>query len=342
MRNKEIDKYFDLLCNNDYPTFLNKYLEVKELVRLKQIGQFCGCDYTKIFNIKYWYSRFDHSVATALMTWNFTKSKAQTLAALFHDLGTPAFSHSIDFMLGDSVNQESSEISVKDIINNSVEIKKLLIIDNIDINLIYDLSMYTIIENKKPKLCVDRLDGILHTVLIWLNTWSLEEVSKLYKKIAVLTNEYNELELGFNKEKDGEKFFNAVYEYSIVLQQNEDKFILQYIGDAVKYLIDKKIIEYKDLYILSEKQIIKLFEKHIKSWKSFAKAKNIVRTEDKPILNYFVSVDSKKRNVIPLCKINDKIIRLDKISNKVDKKIKYYNEYFDSKYSYIDKIKEFN
>ena len=125
-QNEEIKKYYNILCNGNYPSFINKYLKVKELERLKEIGQFCGCDYNKLYNIKYWYSRYDHSIAVALMTWNFTKDKTQTIAALFHDLGTPAFSHCIDYLFGDSVKQESSEKSVFEIINKSIEIKKLL------------------------------------------------------------------------------------------------------------------------------------------------------------------------------------------------------------------------
>jgi HD superfamily phosphohydrolase len=38
-----------------------------------------------------------------------TKDKKQTLCALFHDLGTPAFSHVVDFMFNDPTNQASSE-----------------------------------------------------------------------------------------------------------------------------------------------------------------------------------------------------------------------------------------
>lgn len=85
------------------------------------------------------------------MMWNFTKNKKQTLAALFHDLGTPAFSHSIDFLLNDPLIKKVCELNVKDIINNSVEIRKLLKEDNINIEDVNDVSKYTVMENKKPK-----------------------------------------------------------------------------------------------------------------------------------------------------------------------------------------------
>lgn len=51
----------------------------------------CGCDYTNLFPRHEWYSNLDHSVGVALIIWNFTHDKKQTLAGLFHDIATPVF-----------------------------------------------------------------------------------------------------------------------------------------------------------------------------------------------------------------------------------------------------------
>ena len=73
----------------------------------------------------------DHSVGVALIIWNFTKDKKQTLAGLFHDIATPIFKHCIDFMNGDYETQESTEELTTCIIKNSKEIMALLERDNI-------------------------------------------------------------------------------------------------------------------------------------------------------------------------------------------------------------------
>jgi hypothetical protein len=337
--NEELNKYFDVLCNGNYPEFIEKYFETKELKRLKEVGQFCGCDYNRLYNIRYWYSRFDHSVATALITWNLTKDKTQTLAALFHDLGTPIFSHCIDFMLGDSINQETSERSVKDVIMDSPDICKLLELDEINLNNVADVSIYPIIENEKPKLCADRLEGVLHTVLIWLNTWQLEKVKTVYKSIQILINEEGNPEIGFKDIKSAENFFKAVYEYSIALQSNEDKFTMQYIADSVKQLIDNNRIRKADLYKLSEKDVVNILKDSIKSWKVFSQANVIERTNEKPENFYYVSVDTKKRYVIPLCIFDGKPTRLDKVSTETKSLLSKYKIFEDSKYSYVKGIK---
>ena len=331
----------NILCNNEYPEFINKYLEVKELKRLKRIGQFCGCDYSKLFSINTWYSRFDHSISVALIVWNFTKDKKETLAALFHDLGTPAFSHCIDFLMGDSVNQESSERSVKDIILKSKQIIKLLKEDNISIEDVTDLSKYPVLENKSPKLCADRLDGVLHTVLIWIHTYSLEEIKEIFKGITILTNEEGIKELGFNKLDSALKFMDAVYQYSIVLQENEDKYIMSYFSTSIKKIVDLNIIKIDDLYLLNEKKIIELLEQNIKSFNLFRNSTKIIRSNKEHSKYFSVSLPTKKRFVMPLCKINNETPRLDKISKKVEELSNNYNNFKDTKYCYIENI-DFN
>ncbi len=68
----------------------------------------CGNDYTNLFPKHPWHSNLDHSVGVALILWNFTHDKKQTLAGLFHDIATPTFKHCIDFMIGDYQKQEST------------------------------------------------------------------------------------------------------------------------------------------------------------------------------------------------------------------------------------------
>ena len=103
--NKEVYiKYLNSICK--IPRFLNKYLEVPCLVRLKNIGYFCGMDYASknIYNFSEYISRYDHSLTTALLTYKLTKNKTKTLASLFHDIATPCFSHVIDYMNKDYEN----------------------------------------------------------------------------------------------------------------------------------------------------------------------------------------------------------------------------------------------
>ena len=321
------------IFTEDYPLFIDKYLELPEFKRIDNIGIFCGADYVKYARIKFWYSRLDHSKTVALMTYHFTHNKAMTLAALFHDLGTPCFSHCIDYLLGDAVNQESSEKSICEVIDNSNEIKKYLEFDEVSIDELNDISKFTIVENKKPKLCVDRLDGVLSTCFIWIRTISLNEIKEIYNDMQVLTNEENELEIGFKSKEIAEKFFECSYDYSIALQKNEDKFMMQFIADMLKKLIDNKKIKLQDLYELKEKDIVKILSQY-QNWNIFSELDGIDRSDIMPNC-YYTSVMAKKRYTNPLCGNN----RITNISNKCAEMLKYYENFEDTKYAYSKKIK---
>lgn len=143
----------------------------------------CGTIYSKMYN-QTWYSSLDHSIAVALIIWNFTKDKKQTLAGLFHDIATPVFKHTIDFMNGDYEVQESTEELTTKIIENSQEIMSLLNRDNIKVEEIDDYHIYPIADNDTPQLAADRLEYTLSNGLgVTEKLWALEyaNISKCFK-----------------------------------------------------------------------------------------------------------------------------------------------------------------
>lgn len=82
--NKLIKDYFNILSPN-YPEWLNEYIETERMLKQQYISVTCGKIYSKLFDYND-YSSLDHSIAVALIIWNFTHDKKQTLAGLFHDI----------------------------------------------------------------------------------------------------------------------------------------------------------------------------------------------------------------------------------------------------------------
>lgn len=327
------DLYQDIFINK-YPIFIDKYFKLDEFKRIDNIGIFCGADYVKYMNIKFWYSRLDHSKTVALMTYYFTHDKEQTLVALFHDLGTPCFSHCIDYLLGDTINQESSEKNIYDVIKNSNKIKTYLEFDGVNIEKFKRLRNYSILDNERPKLCTDRLDGILSTCYMWIQTMNLDEIREIFNDMIIMKNENNEEEIGFKTKKICEKFFKGVYDYSIALQKNEDKYLMQFIADSLKKLISENKLSLDELYKLKESDIVTKLSCY-NSWKIFSQLNGIERSTIKPD-NYYVNVESKKRFAIPLC--NGK--RITDISEYAYKLLEDYKQFKDTKYVYSKKIKQ--
>lgn len=332
-----LEEYIKVFIDKDYPEFIDKYLTTKTMNRIKYISQFCGCDYTNLYSPLFFYSRFDHSLSVAHMTWHFTHDKKTTIAALLHDCGTPCFAHCIDYVFGDFVKQESSEKSIVKMLKEDKELCNYLKQDDIKMEDLECLNFYPLLDNKIPKLCTDRLDGVLHTVYIWLHTHPLKEIKEVYNNIVVLENEEGEKELGFTDRNIALKFVKMVSIYAKELQGNTDKFVMKYISDIVKIAVNKRLITLEELYIKKEREMIDIFAK-ISSWKKFQKATTLIKTENKP-KNYFISFDTKRRNVIPLIRENNKVRRISEIVEEAKKIYQDYECYQDSKYAYLEEIK---
>lgn len=339
-------QYRDIVCEDRNTSFLNKYLELPELRRLNNIHQFCGCDYTNIHDsIISEYTRLDHSLVVSKMTYHFTKNKKASIAALFHDVLTPAFAHANDFRKGDAKNQESSETNEYNTFTISKELIEYLNKDGISIEDIFNIEKYPILENSSPKLCTDRLDGVIHTNLIWRPYWSITDIRRIYNNIIVLKNENNISEIGFKDIELAEEFGNGIFKYAKVLQLHETNYSLQFVSDVLQSLIDEKIITEEDIHKnLSEDEIeyIILNSRLKEVWKKFNSSQNVIRCNKKPKDIYYFSSETevKKRVVDPLCLYNGNVYRLSEISNMFNSKLQEYYAFKDSKYCYVKGIRK--
>lgn len=257
-RNKNIQEYIDMF--GDIPQFLEKYLKLRILTRLKKIGYFCGMDYASphIYMFEYKISRFDHSLTTALMTWKYSKDKKATLSALFHDVSTPCFSHVIDYMNKDYENQESTEENTESILRNCKSLKKLLKEDNISLEDILDFKKFTIVDNHRPKLCADRVDGLILTSLGWTKTLTMPEIQDILNGIKVMKNEDDEKELGVTTPELAIKLCDLNREIDILCHSNEDNYMMELLAEITRYAIDKNYITYDNLYEYTEEKLMKI------------------------------------------------------------------------------------
>ena len=304
--NTTIRNYFKILVD-EIPYFLYEYINTPELQRIGKIGMNCGTDYTKIFNNKFFYSRLDHSIGVALIIWNFTKDKKQTLAGLFHDIATPCFSHCIDFLHKDYKNQEVTEADTRKIIEKSQEIQSLLKKDNILIDEVCDYKIYPIADNDTPRLSADRLEYTLSSGLSFTKEWNVSDIKEMYSNLTILSNEDNITELGFNDKEIAEKFVNGASKMWMVFQGNKDKLVMQFIADSIKIAIDKNVIKEVDLYKYSEAEIIDKVlnckeDKLSTNFRNFMESTDICEGLNPPKDNYYIGFDVKKRYINPLVK----------------------------------------
>lgn len=339
--NEMIKQYFSIL-SEEIPDFLYDYVNTTEMQKQNGISVTCGTIYSKLFGERIWYSSLDHSVGVALIIWHFTKNKKQTLAGLFHDISTPAFKHCIDFMNGDYKKQESTEDSTVQTISNSKEIMALLIRDNIKLEEVSDYHIYPIADNDTPQLSADRLEYTLSNGFgVQIPLWDLEEIKSIYENIEIQTNEENIEELGFKNIEIAERFVEVMSKLAESYIWNKTKLSMQFLADTMKEMSQAGFITKQDLYELSEKQIIEKIEKceYHNIAKRFEIWKNVEQIEecDEPVEGaYCVSINAKKRYIVPLVKQENEFIRIKEISPKAKKDIETFLNYNPKKYACLD------
>ena len=257
-----LEFYLNELDYKNMPYFLAKYLYVPSLTRLKNIGYFCGMDYASkdIYNFSEKITRFDHSLTTALLTYKLTNDKKATIAALFHDVATPCFSHVIDYMNKDYDKQESTEIFTEKILREDKYLKERLKEDNISIEDIINYKKYSIVDNHRPKLCADRLDGIILNAIGWTKNITKDDIKNILKDITIIKNESNELEIGFNNLKVAKKVIDINKKIDDYCHSITDNYMMELLAKITKFAIDKKYIKYKDLYYYNEDELFKILD----------------------------------------------------------------------------------
>ena len=347
-----IEEYYKILCP-EFPNFLKKYIELPIMQRLSGIGLLCGTDWTSLYKNRFFYSRLDHSVGVALIIWNFTKDKTQTIAGLLHDVSTTVFSHVSDFRKGDALTQTSTEEPTTKMILSDSALCKLLESDGIEPKDVVDYHIYPIADNEIPSLSADRLEYMYPSGLALDGSWTFEEIAKTYNDLIILKNEENKEELGFKTIEMAELYCKKFCMIGHILQLNENKLSLQLLSQIMSKAVELDVLQEEDFMTLSESKIIEKIESFISKktlsmeeqkfatmYNTFRKMTKVEHTSQKlPEDEYFcVSLKVKQRYINPLVKVganSQQAKRLSEVSDFANKLIKDFLEYEDTKFGCV-------
>ena len=338
----ETQKRYIKVLSKEIPSFLLDYLETEPMKRIDTVGCGCGTDYVKMFEKKFYYTNLYHSLAVALIIWNFTHDKAQTLAGLFHDISTPALKHCVDFMNGDYEKQESTEELTTKMIAESDEIMSLLERDGLTLDQVKDYHIYPIADNGTPRLCADRLEYTFSHGYCSDSVWDIDEVEKIYENIVVLQNEEGEDELGFKNVEAAESFIKGASILWRFWVDANDKLTMQMYADLMRRMSEHGEITIEDLYKVPEKEIINRIENSKidevrNTFKLFKEQKQAYESDEYIENKYCRSVKSKRRYVNPLVEdSNGNAKRGKDVSELINNQIEDYLKFDTKEYLYFD------
>lgn len=284
----------------ELPAFLAPFLALPELERLRRVGMNCGCEYTSFprFVGLPESSRYHHSLGAALITWHFTGEKAPTLAALFHDIATPVFAHTVDFLRGDYLTQEATEDGTGEMLRRSGALSKLLAPFGLTVEDVEDYHQYPVADNDSPRLSADRLEYTMRNILHY-RFGSLDDLRRFYGDLRV-TAESGVPELAFEKFDTAREFAFAALGCSEIYVSPEDRYAMQRLSELLKQAIARGVLAPEDLYGV-EPDVIKKLEadpETARAWSDYCALHEMIADASAPRSDRRV-IRAKKRCIDP-------------------------------------------
>lgn len=136
---------------------LLELIESPALQRLKGINQYGVPDeYFYVPN----FSRYEHCVGVMILLARLGATVEEQIAGLLHDVSHTAFSHTIDWVIGNDIQEGYQDSQHKSYLLRT-NIKPLVEKYDFDFDRIADCHQFSLLEQEIPDLCADRVDYAL-------------------------------------------------------------------------------------------------------------------------------------------------------------------------------------
>lgn len=310
-----MDDKYDLgeIYHRELPPVLAELAATPPMLRLKQVGMNCGCEYTAFprFANGSSYSRWMHSLGVGRIVWHFTGSPAQAAAGLLHDLATPPFAHVVDFLRGDYLTQEATEAGTRERIAESPELRTVLARHGLCCEEVSDYHRYPIADNDSPRLSADRLEYSLGNALRW-GFLSREQIAAIYADLRVGTNEDGAPELVFGSLEQAAAFGRAALSCAEVYVSDADRCAMQTLCELLARALESGVLSAADLEGTEPALIARLEASPLSGdWLRFRALSRTLRAMTPPDQRPWRQIPAKKRRIDPLVAQRGRLSALD-------------------------------
>lgn len=290
-----------MLYHDSIPPVLRELCEAPAMQRLQDVGMNCGCEYTSFPKFRRCapYSRFDHSLGVGLIVWHFTHDEKQAASGLLHDISTPSFAHVVDFMNGDYLTQESTELDTEQVIRSSQALLQTLERFGLSVREVCDYHLYPIADNDTPRLSSDRLE---YTFGNGLNYGFIKEdtLLRMYRDLTVGENEDALPELMFRTDALALAFARLALQCSKVYVSDEDRFAMEALSRLLKRAVSRGVLSRGDL-MRTESEVIRALcsdPECCAEWNTY-RGYSVLLTSAQPQPGWY-QVNAKKRHIDPI------------------------------------------
>ncbi len=226
--------------------------------RLKEISQFGLPE--EYYHLPT-FSRFEHSIGVMILLRRLGAGLEEQIAGLLHDVSHTAFSHVIDWVIGDPTKEDHQDKTLLKTFEET-EIKNILERHGFNCKKIAEVKSHSLLEQPAPNLCADRVDYLLREVKFLHNGQDAEKILRDLKnvngKIILASIEAAELfakyYVDLNKEHwAGREAKARFYILANILKKAIKEKIIS-IGDMMKK--DREIIKNKNFILKNEHSTI--------------------------------------------------------------------------------------
>lgn len=275
------------------------------LQRLKKIAQYGVPD--EYYHLKN-YSRFQHCVGVMLLLRLIGASEEEQIAGLLHDVSHTAFSHIVDWVVGDGKTEDYQDEQHKKFIYSS-EIPAILQKYGFAPKKITDYHHFGLLERDLPDLCADRID------------YSLREFPKSLAKKCLSNLVVFEGRIVFTDKKNALMFAQTFLERQMEHWGGfEAASRYRLFADVLRLAIDKRIITMEDFW-QDDKFVINKITK-VKDQKIDRYLRELSKKSLSHLPKSKTIVHKKFRFVDPLFYQDNKLIRLSNADKKFKEELK--------------------
>jgi HD superfamily phosphohydrolase len=284
--------------------------------RLKEVSQFGMPE--EYYHLPS-FSRFEHSIGVMILLRRLGAGLEEQIAGLLHDVSHTAFSHVIDWVLGDSTKEDYQD---KTLLKTFEEtgIKNILETYGFNCKKIAAIENYSLLEQSIPHLCADRVDYSLREIKFLHSERDAEKILKNLKNIngkMVLASVETARLLA--------RYYNNLNKEHWAGDQAKTRYHI--LANVLKKAIKEKIISIEDL-MKTDKELMKLLNKsnheEIVSGLNLLKNGFYLKKTDKK----GISLQKKFRYLDPEVFHNGKIISLSEFSEEYKKILEEEKKHF--------------
>ncbi|MEK6843980.1 MAG: HD domain-containing protein [Nanoarchaeota archaeon] len=288
---------------------LIELINSSEMQRLKKISQFGMPDE---YYYKKGFSRYEHSMGVFFLVKKLGGNLKEQIVGLLHDVSHTAFSHVVDWVIGDPNEQDYQDNRHLDFIRNS-SLTGILEKYDLFVEEIADLHSFHLVDYPAPDLCADRIDYTLREMAL---EEDLKDINRILDSLEVYNGRiiFNNMDSAFIFSNYYAKFNREHW------AGNEAKIRYHILAGILKIALSEKILSIEEIEGKDDYDILSLLEK----------CKNDLIIEDLNLLKKGFKINKssgkdsfflkgKFRFVNPMVLHNEKIARLSEINEDYKK-----------------------